>query len=57
MRRDRRVEQGDVAGDGGRHRRAVPLPERGAALDVGEEEGDGAGGRSGMDPLQMLGWT
>src|SRR4051812_9335564 len=31
-----------MAGDRGGHRHAVPFPERGAALDVGEEEGDGA---------------
>ena len=35
----------------GRHRLLVPLPERGAALDVGEEEGDGAGGEIGHGPL------
>jgi hypothetical protein len=33
----------------------VSLPERGAALDVGEEKGDGAGGEIGHDPLQTLG--
>ncbi len=33
----------------------VPLPQRGAALDVGEEEGDGAGGEIGHDPLQRCG--
>jgi hypothetical protein len=31
----------------GCHRRPVALPERGAALDVGEEEGDGAAGKIG----------
>ena len=31
-----------MAGDRAVHSRPVPLPERGAALDVGEEEGDGA---------------
>jgi hypothetical protein len=33
------AEQGEVALDGVRHRRSVLLPECGAALDVGEEEG------------------
>jgi hypothetical protein len=47
-----RLEEGSVMGldgsaqecqvtiDSDRHRAAVRLPERGAALDVGEEEGD-----------------
>jgi hypothetical protein len=39
------------------HRRAVPLPERRAPFDIGEQEGDGAAGKIGHDPLQMLGWT
>ena len=39
------------------HGGPIPLPERGTALDVGEEEGDGAGGKIGHDPLQTLGWT
>jgi hypothetical protein len=30
--------------------------ECGAARDVGEEKGDGAGGEVGHDPLQTLGW-
>ena len=46
------VEQVEVALDGGRHRYLVSLPERGTALDVGEEEGDGAGGKIGHDPTQ-----
>src|SRR5688572_14572266 len=41
MRLDGRIEQGKMALDRGSHRLAVPLPERGAALDVGEEKGDG----------------
>ena len=53
---DGRPQEVEVALDRGRHRRPVPLPERGAALDVGEEEGDGAGGEIGHDPLQTLGW-
>ena len=40
--RDRLPQQREVTLDGSRHRRAVPLPERGAPLDVREEEGDGA---------------
>ena len=47
---DGRAQQGEVALDRGRHRRPVPLPQRGAALDVGEEEGDGAGGKIGHGP-------
>jgi hypothetical protein len=31
-----------MASDGSRHCRGISLPERGAALDVSEEEGDGA---------------
>ena len=45
-------KQRQMALDGSRHRHPVPLPERGTALDVGEEEGDGAGGQIGHDPLQ-----
>jgi hypothetical protein len=33
----------------------VLLPERGAALDVGEEKGNRARGEIGRDPLQTLG--
>ncbi len=36
-----------MAGDSGGHRHLVPLPERSAAFDIGEEEGDGAGGEIG----------
>jgi hypothetical protein len=35
----------------------IPLPERGTAFDVGEEEGDSAGGEIGLDPFQTLRWT
>jgi hypothetical protein len=41
-RPDRRVGSGQMMPERRGHRLAVPLPERGAALDVGEEEGDGA---------------
>src|SRR5215212_3249752 len=34
-----------MALDGHGHQRPIALPERGAALDVGEEKGDGAGGK------------
>jgi hypothetical protein len=44
-----RIEQGSVAVDGVRHRRSVLLPEGGAALDVGDEEGDGTAGQIGHD--------
>ena len=46
---DGRVEQHKMPLDGGRHRRAVPLPERGAAFDVGEEESDSALRQLGHD--------
>src|SRR5829696_5586015 len=45
-----------MAGDRSGHRLPVPLPEGGAAFDVGEEEGDGAAGKIGHEPLQTLGW-
>ena len=52
---DGRIEQGEVALDRGRHRRPIPLPERGAALDIGEEEGDGAAGEtSAKTPLRTF---
>src|SRR3954447_15246155 len=50
-------QERQMACDSRRHRDLVPLPERGTALDVGEEEGDGAGGKIGHEPLQTLGWT
>ena len=40
---DEALEDGQVPIDGLPHGGPVPLPQRGAALDVGEEEGDGAG--------------
>ena len=40
----------EVALDGGRHRVPIPLPERGAAFDIREEEGDGAAGKWGHRP-------
>jgi hypothetical protein len=49
---DRCSQERDVTFDGHSHRCLVPLPERGAALDVGKEEGDGAGGQIDHDPLQ-----
>jgi hypothetical protein len=57
MSRDGSTEKGEVALNGGDHCLAVPFPERRAALDVGEEEGNGPGGEVGHDPLQILGWT
>ena len=42
MGRDGRIQKREMALNGRRHCRPVPLPELGAALDVGEEEGDGA---------------
>ena len=54
VRGDRMVDQGEVARDRGRHRRPIPLPERGAPLDVGEEEGDGAAGEIGHGPLPFV---
>jgi hypothetical protein len=56
-RGDRDIEYGNAALDGNRYSVAVPLPRGGAALDVGEEEGDGAGGRIGRGSFQRLGWT
>ena len=40
-----------------RHRRPITLPRSRRAFHVSEEEGDGAGGEIGHDPLQILGWT
>ena len=45
MSLDGRTEKDEVAIDGSRHGRGISLPERGAARDVGEEEGDGAAGK------------
>src|SRR5918998_6688314 len=52
-----RIEQANVTPDSSGHRLAVPLPERGAAFDVGDEQGDGTAGEIGHDPLQTLGGT
>jgi hypothetical protein len=41
----RGVEQLEMAVDRETHRRLVLLPERGAAFDIGKEEGDGAAGQ------------
>jgi hypothetical protein len=41
------IEQGEVPLNRHRHRATIPLPECRAGLDVGEEEGDGAGGQIG----------
>jgi hypothetical protein len=53
---DRCIEQGEVALDG-RHRAAIPLPERGTPLDVCEEEGDGPGREIRHGLLETFGWT
>jgi hypothetical protein len=47
---DRRAQEREVALHGIGHRSPVPLPERGAALDVGEQEGDGTAGEIGHRP-------
>jgi hypothetical protein len=52
---DRGTQELEVAIDRFCHRLLVPLPERGAPLDVGEEEGDSATGEFGHGPLQTLG--
>src|SRR5829696_3805888 len=44
-----------MAGNRRRHRHPVSLPERGAPLDVGKEEGDGTGGKLGHGPLPGCG--
>jgi hypothetical protein len=44
---DRRAEQSEVAVHGDVHGRLVPLPELGAAFNVGEEEGDAQLARRG----------
>src|SRR5215212_5812192 len=54
---DCRPQERVVVLDRRRHRRLVPLPERSTALDVGEEEGDGAAGEIRQGPLQTFGWT
>jgi hypothetical protein len=52
---DGRVEHCEMALNGSSHRSPIPLPERSATFDVSKEEGDGAGGKIGHDPLQTLG--
>ena len=49
-------QEDEVMVDHGTHRYAIALPERSAALDVGEEEGDGTGGEIGHGPFQMISW-
>src|SRR5215207_5540032 len=44
------LHTGKVAFYGGTHRCSVPLPQRRAPLDVGEEEGDGARGEDAHGP-------
>jgi hypothetical protein len=51
---NRRVEQLQMAVDRETHRLRVPLPERGALLDVGEEEGNRPTRELGHDPSQCL---
>src|SRR3954468_14986593 len=45
-----------MAGHRSGHRRLILLPKRSTPLDIREEEGDGAAGKIGHDPLQKLGW-
>jgi hypothetical protein len=54
MRVTRGVKQDDGTLDGNGHRLAVPLSQLRRSLDVGEEEGDGAGGQIGHDPSQCI---
>ena len=49
-----RVEQSDVTRHRGRHRLAIPFPERGTAFDIGEQEGDGPRGEIGHDPIPYV---
>ena len=51
---DGRTQQREVAVDGVRHSRPVPLPKRGAPLDVGEEESDSAGWQFGHCRLHRV---
>src|SRR3954463_10683352 len=57
MSLDLSTQQREVAINSVRHRQSVSLPQRRAALDIGEEEGDGAGGEFGHDPFQSLSST
>jgi hypothetical protein len=54
VRLDDGAQEGQVPLHGARHRSPVMLPERGAPLDVSEEEGDGAGGKIGHDPIPCM---
>jgi hypothetical protein len=54
---DRCPQEAVMALDRSRHRLPVSLPERSAALDVGEQEGYCATGEIGHEPLQTLGWS
>jgi hypothetical protein len=54
---NRRVKEHKVACHDLGHRGAVSFPKRRAPLDIGEQKGDGAGGKIGHDPLQTRGWT
>jgi hypothetical protein len=47
------IEQREVALDRRRHRLSISLPQRGAALNISEEEGDGAGGEIGHSHPQI----
>jgi hypothetical protein len=49
VRRDGLIEQGEVAVHRGLHGCPIPLPERGASLNIREQEGDGAGWEIGHD--------
>jgi len=62
-----RIEDNPMGGDGvhekrvmsrhgGARRDRVTFPERGAALEVRNEEGNGAAGEIGHDLFQTLGW-
>ncbi len=54
---DRGTQQAEVPLDGRSHRGVVLLLERCTAVDVGEEEGDGAGGEIGHRPSpKVLAW-
>jgi hypothetical protein len=44
VRGDGGVQKGVVTLEGGAHRVGMAVPTRGAALDVGKEEGDDPGG-------------
>jgi hypothetical protein len=56
VRRNTFAQQLKVVLDRTCHCCPVALPERGTPLDVGEEEGDGAGGQVGHGSFQTLSW-